>query len=350
MKIFPKNNKVLFFSDLHLGIHQNSSTWHNICLQLAEWIRSVMVEHGLDTIFFAGDVFHDRHEIGVNTLYVAKKFFDILKDFNVHLIPGNHDAFLHSTVEVNSVEILSRPNVFVYSEPTTIGVLDKRVTFCPWKTSIKNLTKVDMLIGHFEIPNFKMNPTKICDKGESKEDMFERADAVVTGHFHYREFRSYDSKYVLYLGSPYEMDFSDREQPKGLSIIDFNNLQDIIFIQNNITPKHFRLKVSELQTYYSRLSTLVEGNIVSIYVDQKIDMLTLNMLQTKISQYKPLSLRTEFDILETAQTKDTDIKKLSFDIESAFAEFIDHVDTRATKKEVLEKCLYLLRTCQTSYE
>ena len=77
-KINPKNNKVLFFSDLHLGVHQDSQTWHKICLDLADWIDGVMKENKLDTIFFAGDVFHDRHEIGVNTLHTAKKFFVLI--------------------------------------------------------------------------------------------------------------------------------------------------------------------------------------------------------------------------------------------------------------------------------
>jgi len=77
LKIKPKNNKVLFVSDVHLGIHQNSQTWHNIGLEVSTWINQVMKNKDLDTIFFAGDVFHDRHEIGVNTLHVAKRFFDI---------------------------------------------------------------------------------------------------------------------------------------------------------------------------------------------------------------------------------------------------------------------------------
>jgi len=149
MKVNPKNNKVLFFSDLHLGVHQNSQTWHKICLDLAEWINVVMKEQKLDTIFFAGDVFHDRHEIGVNTLHTAKKFFDTLKEYQIHIVPGNHDAFLSSTVEVNSVEILEQTNIHVYTNPTTIEVNDKLVTFCPWKTVVKDLEKVDMLVGHF---------------------------------------------------------------------------------------------------------------------------------------------------------------------------------------------------------
>jgi DNA repair exonuclease SbcCD nuclease subunit len=351
-KVNPKNNKVLFFSDLHLGVHQNSQTWHKICLDLAEWIDKVMKEHKLDTIFFAGDVFHDRHEIGVNTLHTAKRFFDILKDYQVHLVPGNHDAFLSSTVEVNSVEILERDNINVYTNPTTIQVGEKLVTFCPWKTVVKDLDKVDMLVGHFEIANFRMNATKICDHGDSSTDLLEKADAVVTGHFHYKEQRTYDGgKYVMYLGSPYEMDFGDREQQKGVTIIDFDDITRFEFIENDITPKHFRLKISELlQKKYTDLPNRIKGNIVSVYVDTKLDTLTLDLLISKLTQYGPLQFRTEFNILDTAQIDTKEVKKLSIDIETAFHEFVDHVETRASKKEVLDKCLELYKICQVSHE
>lgn len=352
LQINPKNNKVLFFSDLHLGVHQNSQTWHNICLELAKWIDGVMKKTKLDTIFFAGDVFHDRHEIGVNTLHTAKKFFDILKDYQIHILPGNHDAFLSSTVEVNSVEILAQDNIHIYTKPTTIKVGEKLVTFCPWKTPTKELEQVDMLVGHFEIANFRMNATKICDHGDSSTDLLQKASAVITGHFHYREQRTYeDGKYVLYLGSPYEMDFGDRDQQKGVSIIDFDDFSDIKFVENIVTPKHFRLKISDLlQKKYKDLPTLIKGNIVSVYVDTKLDTLTLDLLITKLAQYGPLQFRTEFNVLDTAQIDTKDVKKLSIDIETAFHEFVEHVETRATKKEVLEKCLELYKVCQTSHE
>ena len=351
LQINPRQNKVLFFSDLHLGIHQNSSTWHKISLDLAQWIKGVMRERGLDTIFFAGDVFHDRHEIGVNTLHVAKQFFDVLSDYNIFMIPGNHDAFLSSTVEVNSVEILEKNKVSVFSIPTTIQVENKIVTFCPWKTKINELSPVDMLIGHFEIPNFKMTSVKVCDHGDTSEDLFKVSNKIVTGHFHYREHRNYeDEKYVLYLGAPYEMDFGDRGQQKGVSIIDFENFS-VEFVENNLTPKHYRLKISELVTKkYDNLPSIVENNIISVYVDMKIDTLTLDMLITKLTQYKPLQFRTEFNILDTAQVDTKDVKKLSIDIETALQEFVEHVETRATKKEVLDKCIELYKQCSTTHE
>lgn len=352
MKIESKNNKVLFFSDLHLGVHQNSQTWHKISLDLANWIKSVMVSNKLDTIFFAGDVFHDRHEIGVNTLHTAKRFFDILKDFQIYIIPGNHDAFLSSNVDVNSVEILQSQNIHVFTKPTTIEVNSKRVTFCPWKTKIAELEQTDMLVGHFEIPNFKMNATKICDHGDDSANLLEKAKYVVTGHFHFRELRTYDNNsYILYLGSPYEMDFGDREQQKGVTIIDFENNCNCSFVENDVTPKHFRLKITDLLSQkFKNLPKMVANNIVSLYVDKQIETLTLDLLISKLAQYNPLQFRTEFNILDAAQIDTKDVKKLSIDIETAFHEFVEHVETRATKKEVLDKCLELYKSCQMSYE
>lgn len=351
-KILPKNDKVLFFSDLHLGVHQNATSWHNTALDLADWISSVMKKHKLDTIFFAGDVFHDRHSIGVNTLHVAQKFFSRLKDFNIYVLPGNHDAFFSDTVEVNSVEILSNTNTRVFSTPTTIQVLDKYVTFCPWKTDITQLEEVDMLVGHFEIPNFKLNSSKICTYGYPAKEFFKKASKIITGHFHYREHRQYDDQYVLYLGSPYEMDFSDCGQEKGLSVIDFSDLnKEVLFIKNDISPKHYRLRISELsEGNYKDVSKLIEKNIISLYVDRKIDALLLDKLTTILLQYKPLQFRTEFDVLDKAQTSFSDNQKLSIDIEEAFHEFVENIETRATKKEVLSYCLDLFRSCQKSHE
>ncbi len=352
MVIKPKNNKVLFFSDLHLGVHQNSQMWHNIALDIAAWIKQVMIDKDLDTIFFAGDLFHDRHEIGVNTLHVAKRFFSILEDYKIHLIPGNHDAFLSSTAEVNSVEILSNSNVFVYSNPTTLLVNKKKVIFCPWKTNVSELEDSDMLIGHFDLLNFKVTQQQICDHGEPSENLLSKTKSVVSGHFHIREHREYeDNKYVLYLGSPYEMDFGDRDQQKGVSVIDFNDITNIEFIENAFTPKHYRIRISDLtQKKYKNVSDLVKGNIVSLYVDTKLDALTLDLLITKLTQFGPLQFRTEFDVLDVAQVDSKEVKKLSIDIETAFKEFVEHVETRATKKEVLDKCLDLYKLSLTSHE
>jgi hypothetical protein len=152
------------------------------------------------------------------------------------------------------------------------------------------------------------------------------------------------------LGSPYEMDFSDRGQEKGVSIVNLDDLS-VEFIPNNTTPKHFRLHLTDLiEKKYPNLNEIVKGNIVSLYVNVEADALTLDLLSSKLAQMEPFQLRTEFNILDKAQQQVKEIEKLSIDIETAFNEFVEHIETRATKEEVLNKCLDIYKICKSSYE
>ena len=38
------SNKVACISDIHLGVHQNSQTWHNIALDFARWLDKTLKE------------------------------------------------------------------------------------------------------------------------------------------------------------------------------------------------------------------------------------------------------------------------------------------------------------------
>lgn len=354
LKINPKNNKILFFSDLHLGVHQNSRTWHEIALGVSKWLKHTMVKFNLDTIIFAGDVFHDRHEVGVNTLHVAKRFFDELKEYNIYIIPGNHDSFLSSTVEINSAEILENTNIRVFSKPVLIEVNERTIALCPWKTNVltdlDQTQTIDIIVGHFDIINFKMSGNKVCEEGISPEELFTKSKAIISGHFHSRQYRTYDNGFILYLGAPYEMDFGDRGQLKGATIIDMDDLS-INFCINDISPQHHRLKINDLlEKKHENLPDLLKNNIVSIYVDKKVDPLTLDLLTTKLSQYGALQLRTEFNVLDEAQSDTKEIKKLSIDVETAFSEFVEQLDCNCSKKEVLDKCLELYKSSLATYE
>jgi hypothetical protein len=194
-----------------------------------------------------------------------------------------------------------------------------------------------------------MNTQKVCDHGENSADLLQYADKIITGHFHFRDHRVYNEKqYVLYLGAPYQMDFGDRSQQRGVSIIDTDTMS-VTFVENTISPKHFRIKTSELiEKKYGNLSEVVKDNIISLYVDVKSEALTIDLLSSKLQQYKPLLFRVEFDVLDQAMLDQGVVaEKMLIDIETAFHEFIEHIETRAAKKDVLNRCLELYKTCQT---
>jgi DNA repair exonuclease SbcCD nuclease subunit len=339
--------RIACISDIHLGVHQDSHTWHKIALNYAIWLKATLIENNIKDIIIAGDIFHNRHEIGVSTLHAAYKFFDTLKDFNIVAITGNHDCFYKDKSDVNSVSILTNNNVEVFQELRKLDINNKSFVFCPWGTSVRDIPRCDVIVGHFEITNFKMNHHKICDHGLETENLLDKAPLVISGHFHYREHRKYSNgKSILYLGSPHELDFGDRDQIKGVSILDTRTLE-IEFIENTISPKHIKILLSKLlSSEIGDVGKVISGNIINITVDTKISTQNLDLLLTKLSQYKPLQLRTDFNIVETEGVVSEELESLSFDIETAMQEFINFLTVDVNKQDVLEKCLDLYKISQ----
>ena len=72
------NKKIGFFTDLHIGIHQNSEKWHNVSLEWAKWFTSELKKRDITKILFGGDFFHYRDEISVKSLHFANDLLDLL--------------------------------------------------------------------------------------------------------------------------------------------------------------------------------------------------------------------------------------------------------------------------------
>ena len=345
------SNKVACISDIHLGVHQNAQTWHNIALDFAKWFDTELKLRGIKDIIIAGDIFHNRHEIGVNTIHCAYEFFDILKGYNIIAITGNHDCYYKDKSDINSISILDGyKNVTIFKELKTCNLNGKVFSFCPWGISIDEVPPSDVLIGHFEILNFKMNAHKVCDHGLASDKLLEKAKLIISGHFHCRDHRKYkNSQSILYLGSPHELDFGDREQSKGFTILDTDDLS-LEFIENNITPKHKKIKISDLldeKISLENISKELQNNFISLCVDRKVNEQALNLMLTKFSQYKPRHVRTDFNIFESVQLSATDLNEISIDIDNALHEFINLLDTSVSKKDILDKCIDLYRISQT---
>jgi len=357
MSLMTTNNKLhgvkrcCFISDLHFGVHQDSPMWHDIAIKFGLWLRDTLKKQKVKDIVIAGDVFHNRHEIGVNTLHIASRFFDILEDFNIIALVGNHDARQKHSSDVNSISILKNSNIHVVENMEYFNTGAKTLCLASWGCDVSNITPVDYLVGHFEISNFRVGPNRICDFGIETNKLLENATYVISGHFHYREQRFYDSSYILYLGSPYQLDFGDRDTDRGISIIDFET-SEVTYINNTLSPKHKYIHMSDiLDGKYTKeaLQEEIRGNIVSVYVNKSISMRTIDLLFAKFMQYEPLQLKTDLDICSSIEQVKT-TEALSIDIDTALKEFVSLIETDVPKNDILQKCVDLYKLSSEQHE
>jgi len=286
-------SKVAFFTDLHLGVHQNSDKWLKTAVDWAEWFKSEVEKNEIDQVIFGGDFFHYRDEVNVKCLHAANIILDIFKNFNITMITGNHDSYYKDTSSVNSLSILnSKNNINVIDTPQLIKIYDKKLMMCPWGTELKDVKNADIVFGHFEIQNFKYNNFKVCESGFKSTDLLEMTNLIFSGHFHKREERKYNNGTIVYAGNCFEMDYSDMNDQKGFYIIDFADLS-YTFTPNNISPIHVKIKTSEIEklpSYKDRLQNI----ILKLYVDNNIKINDLDCIISKLNAFNPFDLTVDY--------------------------------------------------------
>jgi DNA repair exonuclease SbcCD nuclease subunit len=332
-----KNNKVGLFTDIHIGLFQDSPVWHDIVLNFAKWSANEFLNKGIDDIIICGDIFHNRSEISVATLDIAKRFFDYFKDFQIYILAGNHDSYFKDNSTVNSISIFDGWNniKIVDKEPKQIKLKDKTAALVPWGTTYQDIPNSDIIFGHFEISSFYMNTYKVCEHGMQSSDLFKKSKTIVSGHFHKKDHRKYENGEIVYLGSPYQQNFGDTMDERGIYIYDIDN-NEFEFIQNDISPKYFKLSVSKILSNSDDIKNKIENNHVSLVVDCEIDYENLNLLSSKLQKHSPVNFRIDYQDVETKNDTKIVEKNLEFvNILDDMEFYINNIDIK-NKKEVLE--------------
>jgi len=345
-----KKPKVAIFSDLHLGVHSNSSDWHNYAVEWAHWFRDECRSKGIKDLIFAGDWHHNRSEISVNTLQISADILDILSEFNLIAITGNHDIYYKHRTDVNSLSIFkNRKNVTVLEKYETLEAFDKKISFCPWNTSTKDIEESDLIVGHFEIETFKMNTYKTCEEGVKVKDLLKKSELVISGHFHTRHEKKFGAGTILYVGNPFQMDFGDAGNQKGYHILDLDTME-YEFFANNISPNYNKISLSDM-VQAGEITPIIRAkftnNIVKVKIDMNISQEDMDILQRTLSCLKPEVLTYDYDInFNRILDNKEDIEDLSgVDIEQAIEEFVNSLEP-SNKKAIIEYTLGLYERCK----
>ena len=225
-------SKVAILSDTHFGARKGSKFLHDYFeLFYKNVFFPALKEHGVETVIHMGDAFDSRKSIDYQSLEWAKRVvFDPLKEYDVHMIIGNHDTYYKNTNDVNSPDLLLQiySNVKTYSKATEVNIGGLDILFLPWINSenesetyqLIQKTSCKCAMGHLELQGFRVNRQIIMEHGTDGK-LFENFTRVYSGHYHTRS----DDGKVFYLGNPYEMYWNDVNDPRGFHIFDTETLE-----------------------------------------------------------------------------------------------------------------------------
>lgn len=342
-------NKVAIFSDLHLGIKQDSIVWHDIALQWCDWFVSELNKNKIKNVVFLGDFFHTRNTISANTLHVASTMLNKLKDFNLHIILGNHDLYYANEPTVSPVNLFQgRDNIRVYAKPEVVSFGNKSALMCGWGYNPEEYN-ADVLFTHAEINVFRYNmDVGTCNDGLKASGLLNNFDIVYSGHFHLRQEKVWGNKRIIYVGNTFPMDHSDSYiTQKGFDIFDFDTYEST-FIQNNISPKFYRVRLSELaegKWGVEEMNNIIASNIFKIIIDRNITHQDASVLTSLVNAAKPLEFVLEWENGKNFSQDIAEVELKAFDMEDAIKKYIELLDI-PNKDDITDYILRLYEKAQ----
>jgi DNA repair exonuclease SbcCD nuclease subunit len=309
--------KVAILTDTHYGARKGSKYLHDYFeLFYKNIFFPALKEHKVDAVIHMGDAFDSRKSIDYQSLEWAKRVvFEPLKNYDVHMIVGNHDCYYKNTNSVNSPSLLLQtyPNISAYSSPQTIKVGGLDIMMVPWICSenydetIKQIkkSKAKIAMGHLELQGFRVNRNLVMEEHGMDAKIFDKFDKVFSGHYHTRS----DNGKIFYLGNTYEMYWNDVNDTRGFHIFDTETLEHTPI---NNPYKLFYNIYYEDTPYQLFDATEYQNKIVKVIVRKKskpkdfekfIDKLySIGIQDLKIIENFDIQENEEFEISEDENT------------------------------------------------
>ena len=335
--------KICLLGDTHFGVRNDSKTFHNYYKKFYEMFFEYMDNNKIEQIIQLGDLFDRRKYINFLTLSESKKyFFDRIENKGIRLISllGNHDIFWKESLSVNSPELLLQNYNYIEiaHNPTTIKCDGVSIDIIPWICKeneqdvfefVKN-SKSKICMGHFELSGFEM--MKGVPNHDGIDGMFlSKYEKVFSGHYH----TSSSKGNITYLGTPYELMWSDYNDPKGFYILDTNTL-DLEFIKNSFLmfdKIYYNDEEEQNYNYDNYADKFIKVIVINKNDFSKFDQFIDNLYKANTAEVKIIEDMSEFE--NSAIDDNLNLE----DTMTLLSEYVDGLDTDADK----QKLKHLLR-------
>ena len=338
--------KIAIITDQHLdGRKGNLAFWNYFQKFYDEIFFPTLEKEGVKVVFDLGDTFDNRKSMDFNTFHrVRENYFERLRDYEVHMLLGNHCTYYKNTNRINSPELLLEQynNIRIYSEPKEILMGKKVFLMLPWINkenqedvfSRLETSEADICCGHLELTGFEVTPGMKMDHGMDPQ-LFHRFKRVWSGHYHHKSKKGN----VQYLGNPYQMYWNDYKDRRGFHIYDTES-DKLKFVANpyEIFDKIFYDDTSV--DYNKQDVSDYKDKFIKIVVNEKRDY---QMFETLVDRLYNVGVH-DVKIVETLVEEDTaDIEVSTKDTLTLLNEYIDEVEMSVDKSDLkgLMRTLYI---------
>jgi DNA repair exonuclease SbcCD nuclease subunit len=338
--------KIAIVTDIHIGARGDSRVFHEVQRKFfQEVFFPYLDENGITTVFDLGDTFDRRKYINYVSLQRGKEFlFDELakRKIDFHALIGNHDTYYSNVNDVNSMNLLLQeyPTFKLYQdlgEHLTLG--STKFLMLPWiskENAEKNLQIVaesdaNILMGHLEVKGFEMMKGALCTHGLDI-NIFKSFESAFSGHFHH------PSRYgnVEYLGSPYEMTWSDYGGSRGFHVFD-TETREIVKIENP-NRVFFKIDYDDEEWTVEDVANFdvdrYKDTFVKVIVKNRTNAYLYDLFMSRLSECGAVDVKAIDDNLNLETAGVDEILDETKDTTEILHNYIDSLDTTIERHKI----------------
>ena len=339
--------KIALLNDTHFGARNDSPAFLEYFMRFYnEIFFPYLKENNIKTLIHLGDVVDRRKFINFKTAHTFRQDFmhRLYKEgIDTHIILGNHDTYYKNTNEVNAINELCTTydgikEPWIYDKAVTKNFGGTDICLIPWicddnyEHSINEIenSKAQIALGHLEIKGFEMHSGHMNMQGLEKS-MFHRFEKVLSGHFHKKS----DDGHVYYLGTQYEITWSDYRCPKGFHIFD-TDTRELTRISNPIRMFRKIVYNDKKENYLKKDISEFNNTHIKVIVEEKTDVNQFNdfldRLHNDISTYEVNVIEDSYNINSPA---DVNVLDQGEDTKTFLENYINSLDTELDKSKLV---------------
>jgi len=338
-------SKVVLLMDTHLGVRNDSDLFANHQKKFFyDVLFPYMKENKLKRILQAGDLGDKRSGICTKTKHFLDGLFsDSYGDYGIYwdLFPGNHDQYYRNNGELTlqSENYRNTIGVTVHLEPSTIKLSDTcSMDLFPWINpedkahAIEYMSKSDSeyALGHFEFSGFDMYKGVPAQGGMSHKVFSDNYKKVFSGHFHTMS----NQDNVYYLGTPYDLTWSDYGDIKGFHVFD-TKTGETEFVENP-NNLHHKIEYDSTKDYSDFDFEQYEGKIIKFIVVDRTNQDAMDVFWMQLTNANPADIKV-IDSDFGDMTEDVDVESLDIeDTLSILFKAVDHLSDENIDKDELK--------------
>ena len=340
--------RVALLNDTHFGARNDSHAFLEYFFKFYDNIFFPYLEKNkIDTVIHLGDIVDRRKFINYTILNRLKTdFLFKLKRMGIdfHVIVGNHDVPYRNTNKINALQELfgvdqgeSYPKF--YSEATDINLGGVDLCLLPWinnsnyTSTLQHIksTRAQIALGHLEISGFHMNKDMISDHG-LQPSILQGFDLVLSGHYHTKS----NQDNIHYLGTQYEITWSDYNDPKGFHILDLNTreLERIVNPHKMFHKIFYNDKGKTLEQLTDYDFDLFQGTYVKVVTIHKENPYWFDVFLDKLYKSNPENISLVDDHKHMDQTSEEELIDEAEDTMTILTKYINKIDTEVDKKRL----------------